>query len=169
MNKIIRAFSGRTARLRLGRKQWQEMISELAERGAGERESGAFLIASRLGDGKTIKKVAYLDDLDPNCLIGGIHFHREGYAKLSALCNDVNGRVIADVHTHPGSWVGQSATDQSNPMISRPGHIALVVPRYAEGRCLPEGVGFHEYRGCDGWQSITGKKVRDLIYVGRWP
>lgn len=169
MKTIIRALNGRAARLRLSHELWREMIAELAERGRGERESGAFLVASRVGDGRTIKTIAYLDDLDPDCLVGGIHFHREGYAKLSAVCSDVNGRVVADVHTHPGTWVGQSATDQSNPMISRVGHIALVLPRFAQGGCFPEAVGFHQYRGCDGWKSVTGRKVRDLIYVGRWP
>jgi len=166
--KIIRAFSGRNACLRLGTKQWSALLSELGHRGHGKRESGAFLLSPTDGDGRTISRVLYFDDLDPESLTGGIHFRREGYAKLAAECKSGRERVVADVHTHPGSWVGQSPTDQANPMVSRAGHVALIVPRYSQGSFATRDVGFHIYDGSK-WMSFLGRAVQPLLYVGRWP
>ena len=71
---------------------------------------------------------AYFDDLDPECLVGNIHIRASGFSKLWDLC-DVEGlRVVADIHTHPGTSVAQSSIDRANPMIAREGHLALIVP-----------------------------------------
>ena len=54
------------------------MIAELGRRGNGRRESGAFLLCDRAGDQRTVTRVVYLDDLDPDCLTGGIEFNGPG-------------------------------------------------------------------------------------------
>lgn len=52
--------------------------AELAHRGNGERESGAFLLTPpatpRARARQRVIAVAYYDDLDPQCLTGGITF-----------------------------------------------------------------------------------------------
>jgi hypothetical protein len=134
----------------------------------GQRESGAFLLARRERDIHTISRVVYLDDLDPNCLQGGIHLDGSAYGPLWNLCDQENMRVVADVHTHPGDWVGQSSIDADNPMVARVGHIALIVPDLASRSIIPAEVGVHIYQGDSGWNSHIGRQAAHLLYVGRW-
>ena len=117
--------------LRIRQSDWLVMVAELGHRGGGKRESGAFLLGDRNGDPRTVTQAVYLDDLDPDCLTGGISFNGLAYSKLWDLCDARAKVVIGDIHTHPNNWVGQSAIDATNPMIAREGHVALIVPQYA--------------------------------------
>src|SRR4051812_19069678 len=128
----IWAFRGRGALLRIRRPDWDAMIAELARRGEGRRESGAFLLGDRNGEPRTITRVVYLDDLDPNCLTGAIEFDGLAYSKLWDICDAEGRRVVGDVHTHPGPSVRQSGTDATNPMIAQAGHVAVIVPHFAQ-------------------------------------
>jgi hypothetical protein len=64
-------------------------------------------------------------------------------------------RVVADVHTHPAGY-GQSGVDQDNPMIPEVGHLALIVPNYADREYLPGQIGIYEFRGRAGWRNHSG-------------
>src|ERR1700752_1997236 len=108
-------------------------MGQLAERGHGQRESGAFLLGPIDGDGSTVTAVAYYDDLAPDCLSGDIRFPQEGFTELWRLCRLNGMRVLGDVHTHGGSWVGQSGTDRTNPMVAQRGHVSLIAPHFARG------------------------------------
>jgi proteasome lid subunit RPN8/RPN11 len=164
---ITRAFRRPRARLRFHPDVWEEMISELARRGRGERESGAFLLSPR-GDGRAVTRVEYLDDLDPASLVGSIHLHRSAYGHLWSLCDRESLRVVGDVHTHPGPNVQQSCVDRDNPMVARTGHLAIILPNLANGRIRPEEIGVYEYLGESGWRSSLGRRAARLVYVGRW-
>jgi hypothetical protein len=145
---------------------WDEMVRELGRRGLdGRREAGAFLLSPRDGDGKRVTEVVYLDDLDPDCLVGGIHFHGHGYSALATHCERVQLRVVADVHTHPGAWVSQSDIDRDNPMLALRGHLALILPHYATRPVEPHEVGVHEYRGEDGWKSSLATDAEQLLRI----
>jgi proteasome lid subunit RPN8/RPN11 len=143
------------------------MISELARRGHGNRESGAFLLSPR-EDGRAVTLIAYLDDLDPASLVGSIHLHRPAYGALWSLCDRESLRVVGDVHTHPGPLVQQSCVDRDNPMVARAGHLAIILPNFAQGRIRPREIGVHEYLGEAGWHSSLGLRAARLVYVGRW-
>lgn len=69
-------------------------------------------------------------------------------------------QVIADVHTHPASWFGQSAIDKANPMIPERGHIGLIVPHFAERNFTPNEIGIHEFLGRAGWVDHSGEGSR---------
>lgn len=157
-----------TALVELRREQWNALLAELAERGDGRRESGAFLLADRSNGSRLVSEVLYFDDLDPDCLTGGIHLHRRTFSKLWDICADRGMHVIADVHTHPSPHVAQSGTDRANPMISRTGHVGLIVPNLAQGAIEPRDVGLHIYRGDDGWTSFFEEDAANrLRLVGR--
>lgn len=136
---------------------WARLIPDLRRRGAGHRESGAFLLARRSGNQSRIAAYACYDDLDPNALQhGGIAFHDVGYAALWKLCREKGLTVVADVHTHPRSGVGQSPIDRRNPMMPTTGHVALIVPHYAQqGRWSLKRVGTYEYLGNFKWRSYA--------------
>jgi proteasome lid subunit RPN8/RPN11 len=141
--------------LSMPRLLWRDLIADLRARGAGRRESGAFLLASPASD-RIAAHVCY-DDLDPSALDTGIIvFHGSGYAHLWQLCEARQLRVVADVHTHPGDWTEQSYADATHPMVGTPGHVALIVPNFARGNSGSlRGVGVYRYLGNHQWQDST--------------
>lgn len=70
--------------------------------------------------------------------------------KVWAYCRAKKLDVVADVHTHPAGY-GQSRIDQANPMMPELGHIALIIPNYADRAYGPGDIGMYEFRGRDGW------------------
>lgn len=167
-NQLARRIVARHARLRFDRHDWQELIAELGARGEGRREAGAFLLAPREGETSRVSQIVFLDDLDPDCLNGAIHFHGEAYGELWNICDRESMGVLADVHSHPGKWVGQSSVDAENPMVAKRGHLGLIVPGFATRAVAPADVGVHEYRGEEGWVSWFGRAAKHLLYVGRF-
>ena len=162
----IWGLRGRHALLRMRRPDWEAMIGELARRGAGRRESGAFLLCDHAGEPRTVTRVVYLDDLDPNCLTGGIELDGLAYSRLWDICDAEGRRVIGDIHTHPGASVHQSGIDAANPMIALVGHVALIVPRFAQRPVDAREVGVHRYDG-DGWKTWTGKAAARRLLIRR--
>ncbi len=134
---------------------WTRLIAELAERGEGRRESGAFLLG-RPG-ARRIEEALYFDDLDPRSLKGSIHLRGPAFSRLWEHCSSHGLRALADVHTHPGPWVAQSPTDRRYPLVAQRGHVALIVPRFALDGAAPSRIGFHRYDGESGWTSFFGR------------
>lgn len=158
---------GRHALLRMRRRDWDAMTTELGRRGQGTKEAGAFLLADRDGEPRTVTRVVYLDDLDPKCLTGGIEFDGLAFSKLWDLCDDEQRAVVGDVHTHPTKVVRQSCTDAANPMVARRGHVALIVPNYSVDSVDATEVGVHRYDG-RSWQSWTGQDAGRRLFIRRW-
>jgi hypothetical protein len=151
------------------------LIDELASRGAGVRESGAFLL-TQSADSTPAEKmptavtaIAYYDDLDPACLTGGITFSADGYTALGVICRRDVLRVVADIHTHPASWVDQSGIDAAHPMVALPGHIAIIAPRYARQPLALSDLGAHVFGGKGQWTSYFGPDVNRVLHVTETP
>jgi len=141
-------------KLEIPRSLWQELLGDLKKKGLGRRESGAFL----LGKMDTVKATKFIpyDELDPKVYDTGIiEFESCGFTPLWNYCREKKMRVLADIHTHPKSWTGQSHLDKTNPMIVEKGHIALIAPNYAQRlRKTLKGVGIYEYLGDFKWNTI---------------
>lgn len=165
---MFRSMYGRGAYLRFARPLWSEMFEQLGRRAGGRRESGCFLLAARTGDGRTVTRVIYYDDLDPASLRGDIRLDAAAYGRLWDLCDRYAARVIGDVHTHGGTYVCQSPTDRVNPMVSRAGHIAVLVPHLAARVAQPREVGVHRYDGAGDWEANYGTDAARRLYVGRF-
>jgi len=163
----ILGFRGRGALLRMRRADWQAMVAELGRRGDNRRESGAFLLGDRGGDRRTVTGVVYLDDLDPNCLTGGIEFDGLAYSRLWDICDGEKKIVIGDVHTHPGRSVHQSSIDAKNPMLAQAGHVALIVPDLAMHPVAAHDVGVHRYDG-EGWETWTRAGAARRLFIRRF-
>ncbi len=164
----ISAFRRRQPLLRFSRRTWTALIAELGRRGEGHREAGAFLLGRATHNRRKVKRVVYLDDLDPNCLQGGIHFDGLAYSRLWDVCEEHRLVVLGDVHTHPGPCVRQSGIDADNPMIAQRGHVAIIVPHLATRKVKPVEVGVHVYEGADGWASWLGAEAAERVVVRRW-
>jgi hypothetical protein len=157
----------RRSLVRLRHELWQELLGELAARGRGVRESGAFLLADAAADRRRVVRAVYLDDLDPASLQGGISFRGTAYGALWRICRRERLTVAADIHTHPGPIVAQSTIDRRNPMIATAGHIALIAPHYAQRPVEARDVGVHVYHGEHQWTSSFARDAARLLYIGR--
>jgi proteasome lid subunit RPN8/RPN11 len=140
--------------LRLPVWLWARALAELRRRGAGRRESGAFLLG-KAGEGTRIRHYLCYDDLDPDAYQnGGIAFHAVGYAALWRYCRERKLQVLADVHTHPGPDVRQSTLDQRHPMLPMQGHTAVIVPNFGRTPWWSlRNVGVYEYLGEFKWRT----------------
>jgi proteasome lid subunit RPN8/RPN11 len=133
---------------------WARAISQLRKRSGGRRESGAFLLCpTNSTAGKVTAFICY-DELDPDAYqSGAIAFHAAGYSALWRFCAKHRLRVIADVHTHPGSSVQQSWIDQQHPMIPIVGHAAIIVPNFGHTPWWHlRQIGIYEYVGSFKWR-----------------
>lgn len=133
---------------------WRRLLDGLRARGRGVRESGAFLLGHREPKPPEIAMFVLYDDLDPRCLDTGIvHFDGRHFGRLWDLCSETGLTVVADVHTHPGgAW--QSESDQAHPMIACAGHLALIVPRFAQPPVRRRCVGVYRYLGAKRWETV---------------
>lgn len=140
--------------------RWLVLLSDLRRQSAGCRESGAFLLG-RPGADRVVRYVPY-DTLDPHVADSGVIMFRGGcIAPLWEMCHRDGLRVVADVHTHPTTWTGQSPSDRAHPMISQPKHVALIVPCFAARRLQGlRKVGIHEYLGNRQWTTWAGNSGR---------
>ena len=136
-------------RLNCRRRLWTKILRELRKRGRGRRESGGFLLGRIEGTRRFIENFMAYDDIDPNALQGIIIFDASRMDLVWAKCEAEGLQVIADIHTHPGDH-GQSDVDQAHPMIPQRGHLALIVPNFADRTYRPGNLGLYEYQGRDG-------------------
>ena len=144
---------------------WGELLDKLRERGGGVRESGAFLLGVGEGARRAGRRIVLYDDLDPNCLNEGyVHFDGRYYGRLWEICARESLSVVADVHTHPYG-PGQSHSDKTHPMVSIPGHIALIVPNFAQGEITAADVGVYVYRGRYRWTAYRGRRAAAVLEI----
>lgn len=151
-------------RLIIPKPLWRDLIYDLRKRGNRVRESGAFLLGQN--DRRTISEYICYDDLDSKSFDKGyIYFTSEAYGPLWDYCLKHKVKVLADIHTHPKSWTGQSTLDKTHPTIPVKGHIGLIVPHFATRNLKGlKGVGIHEYEGNFTWTSWDEKgKIIKLI------
>jgi len=150
-------------KLSFGRYFWFCLVGDLKRRGANRRESGAFLLAA--SGSRRIQRASYYDDLCPGCLDEGyIVFEDSGYVALTQLCQREGLSVVADVHTHPGTWTGQSQADRDHPMMPRGGHVALILPSFARSnRNHMRGIGAYLYHGDGRWSDIHSNVTLSVL------
>jgi proteasome lid subunit RPN8/RPN11 len=148
----------KTKPLSISKSLWHSLLTELRARGYGERESGAFMLA-KTGAREIASYICY-DDLDSAALETGIiTFHACGFVKLWDHCERHGLTVVADVHTHPTDWTGQSESDRTHPMVAIKGHVALILPDYAALNSMPRnGASVYEYKGGHKWRVRTSDK-----------
>jgi proteasome lid subunit RPN8/RPN11 len=152
-------------RLRCAAALWRALCAELRRRSGGYRECGAFLLGRLEPDGRRIEQVVFYDDIAPGCLSTGICIlPGSAFGVLWARCRAAGLEVVADVHTHPFG-AGQSRTDRMNPMVAVRGHLALIVPDFAQGAVTPEVPGIYEYLGSHRWRSHRGTKAALVLSI----
>lgn len=144
---------------------WASLLAHLRERGGGIRESGAFLLGHKTDAGRTVTRFLPYERLQTDALHDDyVALTAASFAKLWAICRTDNVSVVADVHTHRFG-PGQSRSDRANPMVALKGHIALIVPRFAQGRVRPQDVGLYVYEGNHVWAGYSSLEVGCLLQL----
>lgn len=139
--------------LRIRQDLWADLLNRLQKKSTDQTESGAFLLGP-INKNKITHIICY-DDLDPRCRDSGyINFNTEKYVELWKICAESNLCVLADIHTHPSEWVEQSSIDSTHPMISQPGHIALILPNFGKDGRHYKKIGVYEYLGNHEWKKF---------------
>lgn len=144
---------------------WSETIEGLRKRSKG-REAACIWGGYRRPGVQEVKEVFFLDDL-----VGVKGFARRhnvprvALDQLFEMLRDKKLSIIADLHTHPGAWVGLSPVDMSHPLEYRIGMIMAVIPYYAAMSIGLGNIGVHEYHGSGRWRKLPPQKVKEKIKI----
>jgi hypothetical protein len=165
---IIRAFAAPEHRLSCPTPLWVRIMAELHRRTQRRHESGAFLLGHDGRGRRVAVDVVYYDDLDTAAYASGVCILRaDAFSKLWAMCRERKLAIVADIHTHPRAAF-QSESDRTNPMVARPGHIAIIVPGFAARPIRYEDLGIYEYQGGHRWADRGHRYYRKYVYTGLW-
>lgn len=145
---------------------WNRLIHDLRIRGRNStRESGAFLLGQMEDKARRITDYVLYDDLDPHSLDTGIvRFDGRHFGTLWKRCAERGVSVVADVHVHPRGE-GQSDSDRNHPMISQAGHMALILPDFAQPNMNADRVGIYRYRGAKRWDAVAHDRRGDVLRI----
>ncbi|MEA2896565.1 MAG: hypothetical protein QOJ84_2180 [Bradyrhizobium sp.] len=146
---------------------WRNLTAKLRERGrACSRESGAFLLGYRQDGRARIVDFVLYDDLDLHALDTGIvRFDGRHFGALWDICKRRGLSVVADIHVHPAGS-GQSQSDCAHPMISRAGHLALILPDFARPPIRTERIGVYRYLGDKRWHTVPANARSAFLHIG---
>ena len=168
LRTIIQAFAAPKHRISCPKNLWHSILRQLDRRGERRHEAGVFLLGVESGGRRQVRDVIFYDDLDSTAYHTGVCvLDGNAFTKLWTVCRERGLTVVADAHTHGGAAV-QSWTDQTNPMIARAGHIAIIVPNLARPPVIHAALGVFEYRGNHEWTNRSRKVDKQFFYVGLW-
>lgn len=139
------------------------MIAHLKNQGQGVRESGAFILGRQEGFTRVAVGFIPYERLQHDALHNDyVSLTGASFSKLWSVCSDHKLTVVADVHTHRFG-PRQSQSDRRNPMIAVSGHMALIIPDYAQNEVRIADIGVHIYQGSHQWRSFFGSHAISLI------
>lgn len=156
-------MSSNISQLEIKRSLWANLVTDLRMRGGGKRESGAFMLGRIEGAVRQVDSWVPYDLLDSAALSNGyVRLGTQAFTALWARCAELGKVVVADVHTHP-LGPRQSQSDRANPMIAQAGHVALIIPNFAQGAVLPNSISVNIYHGAKRWSSYIGRDAELLV------
>lgn len=143
---------------------FQVLIVDLAESGRGVKESGAFLLGRQDGSRRFVTSYLMYDKVAPQSSSRHdyVAFTAEEMARAWEHCYATGLQVVADVHTHPFG-PAQSTSDRAHPIVSVAGHVALIVPTFAQGSPQPRNLGVHLFGGAGRWRSMFDEEAQAAV------
>jgi proteasome lid subunit RPN8/RPN11 len=143
------------------------LIGDLAVSGRGVKEAGAFLLGELHHDGRRLVTTYLMYDVvapESSRAHNYVALTGEEMARAWDQCYRMGMQVVADVHTHPAG-PSQSGSDRAHPMVSVPGHVALIVPHFALRGPMPADLGVHLFLGEGRWHSRFGADAAEAIHL----
>ena len=157
---------GRIANLEIPRAVLEASWRHVARRGSGRHEA-IVIWAGRVAHAgaRVVTAVAP----PPEDVQASARLHRlntRAHASMSRWMERHGLLALAQVHTHPDSWVGHSETDDAYPFAPDDGFLSIVWPRYALGAVAPMSEwGVHERRDDTWYQLLPSEVLRRLFVV----
>lgn len=150
--------------LEIPRSLYVALVGDLARSGMGVKESGAFLLGTMDGGRRCVTSYLMYDKVAPESSQrhAYVAFTAQEMARAWEHCYAVGLQVVADVHTHPFG-PAQSQSDRAHPIVSMAGHVALIVPNFANGATDPRDLGVHLFGGCGRWQSMFRETAAEAV------
>ena len=97
---------------------WRCIIRDLAARGDGERESGAFLLGHKNGQRREALDYVLYDDLEPGCLDGGfVQMSSIGFRRLGAEARNRLLRLRAEMKLPGKAWLQFDSQPQAGKTL----------------------------------------------------
>lgn len=150
--------------LEIRHEVWDRLLADLARTGSGTRESGAFLMGAS-DQRRVVTDYLLYDEVTPESQhVDYVLLRGPDMARVWEACERRGLFVVADVHTHPGA-PAQSRSDREHPIICIPGHVALIVPGFAQGRVTIDSLGLHQFLGGGRWESWFGSDVAPRLHL----
>lgn len=142
---------------------WVNLVAHLRQQSGGVRESGAFLLGNEGPSTRVTTDFLPYEQLQADALHDDyVSLSATSFSTLWSLCRTRNLRVVADIHTHRFS-ARQSLSDRTNPMVAIPGHVALILPNFAQSASHLADANLYEYQGNHGWSSFSGSDVGRML------
>ena len=116
---------------------WHALLAEFGRK-RHKVEQIAFLDGVQLGDDSVITTLTF-----PDATLRRGNFHVSAEAMSEAGKHLGGFARIAQIHTHPGAWVGHSDVDDNFAYSRHDGALSLVVPNYAVGVSVFSDVAVH--------------------------
>lgn len=120
----------------------------MAACGAGRHECVAYWLAPRAS--RTVAESRH-----PRHTASATGYEVDG-AWLTELFLELGrqgSRVVAQLHTHPGGWVGHSGIDDGFAVLPILGLVSIVVPRFAADGIQPSGCGVFVLTDAGTWRA----------------
>ena len=96
---------------------------------------------------------------------GSFHTTSEANARVIMYLAKVGLELVAQVHSHPGSFVDHSPGDDERALMPYVGYFSIVVPNYAEnGMCPLTRCGVHIFDR-NGFRRLTPFEVESRFHV----
>lgn len=150
-------------RLEVSPGLWAAILTHLREQGAGVRESGGFLLGQVHNGVRKVTRFLPYEELQADALqTDFVHLSSASFSRLWDYCATNALEVVADVHTHRFG-AGQSRSDSENPMLAIAGHVALIIPDFAQGPVGLEQIGLYVYQGAHRWTRYRGASVARVM------
>jgi proteasome lid subunit RPN8/RPN11 len=152
--------------LKMSRALYGRLIADLAKSGRGVKEAGAFLLGQADNQARQVSSYLMYDVVatESSRKHAYVAFTAEEMARAWEHCYATGMQVVADVHTHPFG-PQQSVTDRAHPIVSVPGHVALIVPFFALRDPQPVDLGVHIFSGDGCWLSIFNQAAHSAIHL----
>ena len=150
--------------LEIERALYARLMADIARSGRGVKEAGAFLLGSIAPETRKATSYIMYDmvALESSRKHAYVAFTSQEMARAWEMCYASGLQVVADIHSHP-QGPQQSLSDRANPIVSLPGHVALIAPFFAMRNPQPVDLGVHIFEGAGRWRSMFQAEARNTI------
>jgi hypothetical protein len=138
------AYPGSGGTVYIPRPIWEETLEWM--RHYGQHASEGLVFWGGVTEGRGSATVTCLVAPNHAAMGGTVKLPPELSRALVRSHRDLDLKLVAQVHSHGGAWVGHSGGDDEHAASFHDGYLSLVVPDFGAGVTRPDECGVHEFR-----------------------